>query len=73
MSWQYDPLGGLWKMGVAYGRANIKTDTMSFIFDGESFEFPTLKVWPYVEWNGHFYEARVNDLRKLEAEQHANG
>lgn len=68
MSWPYDPLSGLWQIGVAYGQANIKGDSMGFIFKGETFEFPTFRIHGFARWNGHFYEANVDDLRRLEAD-----
>ena len=66
--WPYDPLSGIWKLGRAYGHSNIKDDSMSFIYLGETFTFPAMRVAPLVRWNGSFYEADVDDLRKLEAE-----
>lgn len=57
---------GLYKRGIAVGESNIKTDTMTFRFKSEVFEFPTSRVLPSVAiYNGYFYEASVKALRKL--------
>ena len=63
-----DGFSGLYDRGIAYGTSDIRTDTMIFTFRGEKFEFPTTAVFPYVRFNGYFYEAQIDDLRKLEAE-----
>jgi hypothetical protein len=64
----HDPYAALYDRGIAPGQSHVKTDTMTFRFRDETFEFPTLKVHPFTYWNGYFYEARIDDLRKLEAE-----
>ena len=58
----------IYDRGIAHGTSDIRTDTMHFIYRGEKFEFPTMVVFPYVRFNGYFYEAQIDDLRKLEAE-----
>ena len=63
-----DAFEGLYQRGMAYGHSQARTDTMVFKFKGEQFEFPTIKVHPYAIFNGYFYECRIDDLRKLEAE-----
>ena len=64
----YDPHEALYERGIAYGKSDIKRDTMIFSFKGEKFEFPTRKAWPIAHYNGYFYEAKIDDLRRLEAE-----
>ena len=63
-----DAFEGIYERGMAYGASNIKTDTMIFTFRGEKFEFPTVVVHPFTRYNGYFYEAPIDDLRRLEAE-----
>ena len=54
--------------GIATGRSNVRTDTMTFWFKGEEFTLPSLQAFRVAWWNGYFYEARIDDIRKLEAE-----
>ena len=68
MSESFEPFEALYARGMAYGHSDVKTDTMHFTFKGEKFSFPTMKAWPFAKYNGYFYEASINDLRKLEAE-----
>lgn len=68
MSGAHEPFAALYERGMAYGHSDIKTDTMTFTFKGEKFTFPTSKAWPFAKYNGYFYEANIDDLRKLEAE-----
>jgi len=53
------------KHGLALGRSDIKNDTIDFRFRDEVFTFPVLDVVHLVKCNGSFYEAKVEDLRKL--------
>lgn len=64
----YDPFEALYERGIAYGATDIRTDSMIFTFKGEKFEFPTIKAHPIARYNGYFYEAPIDALRKLEAE-----
>lgn len=63
-----------YRRGVAQGQSNIKTDTMTFRYRNEVWEFPTTRVLPGVAvYNGYFYEAPVRALRKLAKENgHGN-
>ena len=65
---EFDAFSALYERGVAYGASNIKTDTMIFKFKGQKFEFPTVKVHALTYFNGYFYEAKIDDLRRLERE-----
>ena len=65
----HDPYTAMYERGFAYGHSDVKTDTMVFTFKSEKFEFPTTKAFEIVRWNGYFYEANIEDVRRLEAEQ----
>ena len=65
MSAQFE---ALYERGMAYGHSDVKTDTMIFTFKGEKFEFPCAKGLQVARYNGYFYEAKIEDLRRLEAE-----
>lgn len=54
--------------GIATGHSDVRTDTMTFRFKGETFTLPSLQAIRVAWWNGYFYEARIDDIRKLEAE-----
>jgi hypothetical protein len=65
-----DSFLGVYDRGYAVGESNIKTDTMRFRFRDETFEFPASAVIPDIAtYNGYFYEARVEDLRRLRAKR----
>ncbi len=68
MSERFDPYSALYERGVAVGSSDVQKDAMVFRFRDEVFEFPTLKAFHLARWNGYFYEASVDDIRKLEAE-----
>lgn len=58
-----------YRRGIAQGQSNIRTDTMTFRYRNEVWEFPTTRVIPGVAvYNGYFYEASVRALRKLAKE-----
>ncbi len=67
MGKDFDPHAALYDTGRAYGTADIKSDTMTFRYREELFTFPTLRVFGVAYWNGYFYEADIEDLRRLEA------
>lgn len=58
----------VYEAGIAVGRSDARTDTMTFRFKDETFTFPASVVWPFARYNGYFYEASIDDIRKLEAE-----
>ena len=64
----FDPYTALYERGTAVGFSDVKTDSVAFRFRDEQFQFPSGRVFPYMKWNGYFYEADINELRKLEAE-----
>ena len=64
----FDGHSALYERGMAYGAANIKTDTIIFRFKEEVFEFPLSVGWPIAHFNGYFYQASIDDVRKIEAE-----
>ncbi len=67
MSEDFDPHAALYDIGRAFGTVDIKSDTMTFRYRDELFTFPTLRVFGVARYNGYFYEADVDDLRRLEA------
>jgi len=65
----FEQFGALYDKGIAVGHADIARDTVIYRFRDEIFEFPTHKVpRNFLNYNGYFYTAHVDDLRKLEAE-----
>ena len=64
----FDGFSAMYDRGRAYGVSHIKTDTMTFRFRDELFEFPTMKVHHLARYNGYFWEAEIGDIRKLKAE-----
>ena len=66
---QFEPFQELYDDGVAIGNSDIRNDMVVFSFRNEKFEFPTIKVVPHIaKFNGYFYEADIEELRKLERE-----
>ena len=63
-----EPFAGLYDRGVAMGESDVKNDRMIFRFRQEVFELPTEKAHAIARYNGYFYEAPIDELRKLEAE-----
>jgi hypothetical protein len=62
-----DAFASVFERGFAVGHSNIKRDTIEFQFKGEFFEFPAAKALTVAKYNGYFYEAPIDALRKLEA------
>lgn len=60
-----EQFAALYDDGIAVGSANIHDDSMTFRFRDEVFNFPLLRVHPIMKYNGYFYEAPVDALRKL--------
>ena len=54
--------------GLAVGESDIQRDRMVFRFRAEVFEFPTVKAHAIAKYNGYWYEAPIDEVRKLEAE-----
>lgn len=54
--------------GIAVGHSEAHRDVMVFRFRDEVFELPAAAVHPFARFNGYFYEASIDDLRRLEAE-----
>lgn len=59
---------GVYERGIAVGESDIKRDVLVFRFRGETFEFPMVKAVQVAKYNGYFYEAPIDELRRLEAE-----
>ena len=53
--------------GIAVGHSDVKTDTITFRFRNETFTFPIAAAHEVARYNGYFYEASIDDIRKLEA------
>ena len=51
--------------GIAIGWSNIKTDTMTFIYGDECWEFPTIAVKNIMRPRKHGIEADIGALRDL--------
>ena len=67
----FDDLEGMFRRGRAIGQADIENDEMTFRFRKELFTFPSICVFPGVaKHNGYFYEADIEDLRKLAKAKH---
>jgi hypothetical protein len=62
------PFKEVYDRGVAIGHSNITTDAILFRFKDEWFDIPSSKALSVAQWNGYFYEAPIDALRKLEAE-----
>ena len=56
------------RRGFAVGRADIKTDSIDFVFKDEKWNFPSLRVVGLCRSNGTFYIASPKALRKLARE-----
>ena len=59
---------GVYDRGFAVGESDIVNDMMHFRFRDERFDFPLLKVYPVMQYNGYYYEAPIDKLRELERE-----
>ena len=64
----FEPHAALHDRGLAVGCADITRDEMHFWFHDEKFDFPTIAVHGIATFNGYFYTAPIDALRKLEAE-----
>lgn len=62
---KFEPYAALYEKGRAVGESNIRTETMTFRFRDEVFKFSTNELHGISKWNGFFYEAKVDDLRRL--------
>jgi hypothetical protein len=64
-----DPYAGVYERGIAVGHSDVKSDTMVFRFRDEKFELPSIDAMRVARYNGYFYEAHIDDLRRLETEK----
>lgn len=62
-----DPYREIYRQGRAIGQAEIKTDTVTLRFKDEVFSLPIIEAWEIVRWNGYFWEADIDDVRRLVA------
>ena len=61
-----DPYEGVYARGIAVGHSDIKTDAINFRFKDEFFVVPGPRSSEIARYNGYWYEAKIDDLRKLE-------
>lgn len=65
----FEQFGTLYDQGIAVGHSDIAADKVYYRFHDEIFEFPTSRVpRNFLNYNGYFYTAKVEDLRALKAE-----
>ena len=62
---RFNPDAALNAQGIAAGYSNIKTDTIDFFYEEEKFSIPTIRAMEVAKWNGYFYAAKIDDVRKL--------
>lgn len=55
----------LYDRGIAVGYSDPRNDSMVFRFRDEVIELPIIKCYGVATYNGYFYTAEVEDLRKL--------
>lgn len=65
-----DHYEGVYQRGIAVGAPSIQNDEITFRFKKELFTFPSVDVIGVCRYNGIFYEARIDDLRKLAKAKH---
>ena len=65
-----DMYEGVYDRGIAVGAPDIKTDEITFRFRRELFTFDTEDVIHIAKYNGYFYEAPIDKLRKLSKAKH---
>ena len=55
----------LHEQGIATGIASIREDAVHFTFYDEHFTLPTVAALGIARFNGYFYVAKVDDLRRF--------
>lgn len=58
----------LFDRGVAVGQTDIRLDAMHFKFRDELFTIPLARAMEVARHNGYYYEAPIDEVRRLEAE-----
>lgn len=61
----FNPHKALNEKGIAVGHSDIRYDVIHFRFGDEKFSISTQRSAGIMEWNGYFYTAKVEALRKL--------
>lgn len=64
----FDTFSTVYERGVAVGFSDVHTDEMVFQYKSETFSLPARQAHQIARWNGYFYEAPIDEVRKLEAE-----
>ena len=62
---EFDSAATIYDAGRAVCQSDIKTQTMVCRFREEVWEFPIGRTYGVVRYNGYFYEADIDDIRKL--------
>lgn len=65
MSAEFDSCATIYDTGRAVCHSDIKTQMMVCRFREEVWEFPIGRTYGVVKWNGYFYEADIEDVRRL--------
>ena len=63
-----DAFQSVYERGFAVGHSDIRRDAIVLQYKDEIFDLPTVQAMKVARWNGYFYEAPIEALRKLEAE-----
>ena len=63
-------LDGVLKKGIAVGMADIVNDEMTFRYKDEFFTFSCVDAIDIARYNGYWYEARIEKVRKLARGKH---
>ena len=63
-----DAFQSVYERGYAVGHSDIKRDAIVLQYKDEIFDLPTSVALRVARFNGYFYEAPIEALRKLEAE-----
>lgn len=63
-----DSFSAVYDKGHAVGNSNVRDDTMTFRYREEVFDLPTRLLHGVSNWNGLFYQAKVEDLRRIAKE-----
>ena len=61
----FEPHATLHDKGLAVGCSDITRDEMHFWFHDEKFDFPTIALRGIATFNGYFYTAPIDELRKM--------
>ena len=63
-----DAFASVYERGFAVGHSDIRRDAIVLQYKDEIFDLPTSVALRVARWNGYWYEAPIEQLRKLDAE-----